>query len=101
MDDARRRGFDGVVCGHIHKPEARPAAAGLPAYFNCGDWVETASLLVEHDDGRMEIIDGHSLLAQLDARGFRALAEPADFFGRRDAKAVAHTSPTGGPGSPP
>lgn len=55
--EAHKRGMDGVVCGHIHKAEQRAMAGGVQ-YLNCGDWVESCSALVEHLDGRLEIIDG-------------------------------------------
>jgi UDP-2,3-diacylglucosamine pyrophosphatase LpxH len=48
------RGVDGVVCGHIHTAEIRDIAG--VAYYNDGDWVEGCTALVEHDDGRMELI---------------------------------------------
>ena len=54
-DEARRRGVDGVICGHIHKAESR--MIGGVAYINDGDWVESCTALVEHADGRMEILD--------------------------------------------
>jgi UDP-2,3-diacylglucosamine pyrophosphatase LpxH len=47
----RVMGFDGVVCGHIHS-----AAIGGVAYINCGDWVDSCTAIVEHDDGRMELV---------------------------------------------
>jgi UDP-2,3-diacylglucosamine pyrophosphatase LpxH len=72
LKEAERRGFDGVVCGHIHKAEIRP---GKVAYYNCGDWVETCSALVEHDDGSLRLIDGPSLAEQLAPR---ERAAPAD-----------------------
>ncbi|WP_309605426.1 UDP-2,3-diacylglucosamine diphosphatase [Phenylobacterium sp.] len=53
--EARRRGVDGVICGHIHKAESR--MIGEVAYINDGDWVESCTALVEHRDGRMEILD--------------------------------------------
>jgi UDP-2,3-diacylglucosamine pyrophosphatase LpxH len=53
--EARRRGADGVVCGHIHKAEIRTIDGIL--YCNDGDWVESCTALVEHKDGRLEIID--------------------------------------------
>ena len=53
-DEARRRGVDGVICGHIHKAEMRDID-GI-AYINDGDWVESCSALVEHHDGTMEIL---------------------------------------------
>jgi UDP-2,3-diacylglucosamine pyrophosphatase LpxH len=52
---ARKRGFDGVVCGHIHRAEIRMIDDTL--YCNDGDWVESMTALVEHPDGRLEIID--------------------------------------------
>ena len=48
--EARRRGFDGVVCGHIHHAEMREVNGVL--YLNDGDWVESCTALVEHHDGR-------------------------------------------------
>jgi UDP-2,3-diacylglucosamine pyrophosphatase LpxH len=53
--EARRRGFDGVVCGHIHHPEMRTVNGTL--YINDGDWVESCTALVEHQDGRLELLD--------------------------------------------
>jgi UDP-2,3-diacylglucosamine pyrophosphatase LpxH len=53
--EARRRGLDGVVCGHIHHAEMRMVDGVL--YCNDGDWVESLTALVEHADGRLEIID--------------------------------------------
>ncbi len=53
--EARRRGFDGVVCGHIHHAEMREINGVL--YLNDGDWVESCTALVEHHDGRLELID--------------------------------------------
>lgn len=52
--EARRRGVDGVVCGHIHHAVIRDDV-GL-CYVNCGDWVESCTAVVEHFDGRFEII---------------------------------------------
>ena len=53
--EARRRGVHGVVCGHIHHAEIRDVDGIL--YCNDGDWVESLTALVEHHDGRLEIID--------------------------------------------
>jgi UDP-2,3-diacylglucosamine pyrophosphatase LpxH len=52
--EARRRGTDGVICGHIHKAEIRDVDGIL--YCNDGDWVESCTALVEHHDGRLEIL---------------------------------------------
>ena len=53
-DEARRRQVDGVVCGHIHKAEIREIDGIL--YCNDGDWVESCTAMVEHQDGRLEIV---------------------------------------------
>jgi UDP-2,3-diacylglucosamine pyrophosphatase LpxH len=70
--EARRGGFDGVVCGHIHKAEARTLDDDL-AYLNCGDWVESCTALVEHEDGRFEVIDGLAFNERMRTR--RAISE--------------------------
>lgn len=46
----------GIVCGHIHRPEIRQMDNGM-LYINTGDWVEHATAVVEHLDGRLELID--------------------------------------------
>ena len=53
--EARKRGLQGVVCGHIHHAEMRMIGGIL--YCNDGDWVESLTALVEHHNGRLEIID--------------------------------------------
>jgi UDP-2,3-diacylglucosamine pyrophosphatase LpxH len=68
--EARRRAADGVICGHIHHAVIR-TEAGV-TYVNCGDWVESCTAVVEHFDGRLEIID--SLALKIDAA--RTLALP-------------------------
>ncbi|MCL4206455.1 MAG: UDP-2,3-diacylglucosamine diphosphatase [Pirellulaceae bacterium] len=45
---------DGVICGHIHTPTIT-RHQGI-TYCNTGDWVENCSALVEHQDGRMQIL---------------------------------------------
>jgi len=52
--EAKKLGYDGVVCGHIHHAEIRNIDGVL--YCNDGDWVESLSTLVEHHDGRLEIL---------------------------------------------
>lgn len=53
--EARRKGVDGVICGHIHHAADR-MIAGV-RYLNCGDWVESCTAIVEHEDGRLEIVE--------------------------------------------
>ncbi len=64
-DDAHKRGFDGVVCGHIHHAEMRMVNGVM--YLNDGDWVESCTALVEHQDGTLELIDwiAHNKLSPL------------------------------------
>ncbi len=52
--EAGRRGLHGVVCGHIHRAEMREIDGVL--YCNDGDWVESHTGLVEHMDGRLELV---------------------------------------------
>ena len=52
---ARERGLDGVVCGHIHWAAVKEVD-GL-VYINCGDWVDSCTAIVEHFDGRLELVD--------------------------------------------
>lgn len=52
--EARRRGYDGVVCGHIHKAEIRTIDGAI--YANCGDWVESLTALVENHAGQLELV---------------------------------------------
>ena len=84
--EARSRGLDGVICGHIHHAEIREIEGVL--YCNDGDWVESCTALVEHRDGRLEILDwaqlrGQDLLAPDDSgvaptRPGDALCGPVD-----------------------
>jgi UDP-2,3-diacylglucosamine pyrophosphatase LpxH len=52
--ETRRRGLDGVVCGHVHVAAMRMIEGIL--YANDGDWVDSCTALVEHEDGRLEIV---------------------------------------------
>lgn len=54
MDEARRRGFDGVICGHIHCA-AMFEADGI-SYANTGDWVESCTALLEDHQGEMRLL---------------------------------------------
>lgn len=62
-DVALDRGVDGVICGHIHHPEIREING--VTYCNDGDWVESCSALVEHFDGRLELIHWMGAVASL------------------------------------
>ena len=54
----RERKLDGAICGHIHWPIMKEVD-GL-VYLNCGDWVDSCSAIVEHFDGRMELVAWNS-----------------------------------------
>ncbi|MEM1195019.1 MAG: UDP-2,3-diacylglucosamine diphosphatase [Pseudomonadota bacterium] len=94
---AGERGVDGVVCGHIHTAESRTFEfEGRPVeYWNDGDWVEGCNALVEHNDGRMEILNWPEVIQarqeQDEAKARRngtdenADAEAAEADGAREA----------------
>ncbi len=52
---ARRHACTGVMCGHIHT--AADKMVGDIHYLNSGDWVESLTALVEHLDGRFELVE--------------------------------------------
>ena len=54
--------MDGVICGHIHTAEIRDYDGVL--YMNDGDWVESCTALVEHFDGRFEILNWSQIAHQ-------------------------------------
>jgi len=60
-EEARRRGCDGVVCGHIHKAELREINGIL--YCNDGDWVESLTALVETFEGELRLVHWRSRVA--------------------------------------
>lgn len=48
---------DGVICGHIHTADIKEIDDVM--YYNTGDWVESMTAIVEHEDGRLELIHKH------------------------------------------
>lgn len=73
VHEARRRGLDGVVCGHIHQPELRMLDGLL--YCNDGDWVESCTALVEHRQGRLELVHWGDLRQRLKCERSAAAAD--------------------------
>lgn len=59
--EARRRGYDGVICGHIHHAQIRALDGAL--YVNTGDWVESLTALVETHEGELRIVIWNRILA--------------------------------------
>ena len=51
---AARFGYDGVVCGHIHRANLRDIGGTL--YCNTGDWVESCTALMENSRGQLELL---------------------------------------------
>ncbi|TIX49307.1 UDP-2,3-diacylglucosamine diphosphatase [Alteraurantiacibacter aquimixticola] len=84
---AAQRGVDGVVCGHIHTAEHRMFTHDGKSieYWNDGDWVEGCNALVEHEDGRMEILHWPDEIARRE----RDAAEDATFESERAVPAAA------------
>lgn len=60
---AKRRNCDGIICGHIHTPEDKDIEG--VRYLNSGDWVESLTAIVEHHDGRMELIRYEDFIEEL------------------------------------
>jgi UDP-2,3-diacylglucosamine pyrophosphatase LpxH len=56
----KRKGYDGIICGHIHTAEIKTIDGVV--YMNDGDWVESCTALVEHLDGRWEIVTWRPVL---------------------------------------
>jgi UDP-2,3-diacylglucosamine pyrophosphatase LpxH len=55
---AERFEVDAVLCGHIHNAAIR--SFGAVTYYNCGDWVETCSALIENERGEIELVHAHA-----------------------------------------
>jgi len=60
---AHHRNCDGIICGHIHTPEDKQV--GDIHYLNSGDWVESLTAIIEHHDGRMELVRHAEFLSSL------------------------------------
>lgn len=53
--EAVKRNFDGVITGHIHRVNKKEIEG--VTYWNCGDWVESCTALVENEDGTIEAVE--------------------------------------------
>ena len=63
---AKRKNCIGIMCGHIHTPADK--MIGDIHYLNSGDWVESMTALVEHFDGRFEILEYKEFCKRLKAK---------------------------------
>ncbi|MEO5713669.1 MAG: glycosyltransferase [Luteolibacter sp.] len=79
QDLARLRKCDGIICGHIHTPEDKQV--GEIHYLNSGDWVESLTGIIEHHDGRMELVGYESFLNGL-------IEEPSGGNRQEDAREI-------------
>jgi UDP-2,3-diacylglucosamine pyrophosphatase LpxH len=85
---SRKTGMNGVICGHIHRPEIR--LVGDVLYMNCGDWVENCTALVEDYEGKFSLIRFHE--SAVHSAGGRAGTHDAGDGAERNA------APSGAPG---
>ncbi len=51
---AHKFDVDVVLCGHIHSVSIRPI--GNVTYYNCGDWVESCSAMIEDYNGNVQVV---------------------------------------------
>jgi UDP-2,3-diacylglucosamine pyrophosphatase LpxH len=65
VDDCKKQGYKGVICGHIHHPEIREING--VEYLNCGDWVESCTAIVETRDGEMKLLQWVEISHQTNA----------------------------------
>lgn len=81
---AREFQVDGVICGHIHCATQR--RIGNFDYCNCGDWVESCTALVEHSDGRIELLRDQHLLPRAEEDD-----SPSEYLDKKLAEAAGQS----------
>ena len=72
---ARAHGYDGVICGHIHRANLREI--GGISYGNTGDWVESCSALVESERGELRLLRWPSAVTRKERAAARLAADAA------------------------
>ena len=84
-------GVDGVICGHIHCAAIKNV--GGITYINCGDWVDSCTAVVEHTDGRMELVEwgAESQRIQQEAFSLPVVASEARLLESAGQATPAHT----------
>jgi UDP-2,3-diacylglucosamine pyrophosphatase LpxH len=91
VDEAVRHGMDGIVCGHSHRPALIERKGVL--YCNTGDWTANCTALVEHTDGRLELIHWRDVLAQQNPQADQPPAPPRRRLIRRRPRVPATPAP--------
>lgn len=89
MRYVREKGYDGVICGHIHAASQK-TIDGLH-YLNCGDWVDSCTAIIEHHDGRMELVAWHGPIRKVSDDSL--LGEPPPIALTRESEARSECSP--------
>ena len=77
QDLARHKKCDGIICGHIHTPEDKQV--GEIHYLNSGDWVESMTAIIEHNDGRMELVQYESFIKSVTEMAVQAPVHDPSF----------------------
>jgi UDP-2,3-diacylglucosamine pyrophosphatase LpxH len=83
--EAKKHGADGVVCGHIHHPAIRDIDG--VTYVNTGDFVESCSVAVEHEDGALEVVYWSKLAPKVRPEPDEAEPDEADAAAGAEAAA--------------
>jgi UDP-2,3-diacylglucosamine pyrophosphatase LpxH len=73
--EARRRGVDGIICGHIHSAADRRFHG--THYLNCGDWVESCTAVIETHAGELRMLQWQEIALMLESAATRTKQEPA------------------------
>jgi UDP-2,3-diacylglucosamine pyrophosphatase LpxH/glycosyltransferase involved in cell wall biosynthesis len=84
----RHRRCDGIICGHIHTPEDKQV--GEIHYLNSGDWVESLTAIIEHIDGRMELVKYKDFIED---RSRTLMENPPSVKASRKARAAMFQEP--------
>lgn len=77
--EAKKRGLDGVICGHIHKPEMRDISGIL--YCNDGDWVESLTALVEDHAGVLRLVTWQEIMMSHERLNLHSTKKVKSFVG--------------------
>lgn len=73
---AKHKKCDGIICGHIHSPDDKKV--GDIHYLNSGDWVESLTAIIEHHDGRFELVQYEDFMKGLYGPTAVIDADPSD-----------------------